>query len=79
MPLAVFNYYFTVMSLFLISYQERIIFAADSYTECALIRRDCLKIGINIKMKQHAAKDLDPEDFKEIVKRIIKIIKDWGK
>jgi hypothetical protein len=32
-----------------------------------------------MKMKQNAAKDVDPDDIKEIVKRIIKIIKDWGK
>jgi len=30
-------------------------------------------------MKEHLAKDVDPDDIKEIVKRIIKIIKDWGK
>ena len=32
-----------------------------------------------MKMKQNAVKDVDPDDIKEIVKRIIKIIKDWGK
>jgi len=30
-------------------------------------------------MKKRAMVDVDPEDFKEIVKRIIKIITDWKK